>query len=305
MTPAVSVGMPVYNGERYLADALDSVLAQTRGDFELVIGDNASTDGTEAICRAYASRDRRIRYVRHARNLGAARNFNDVFHRSVGRYFRWAAADDRAAPELIERCAAVLDRDPTIILAYGKTRLIDEHGTVMRDYDDGMHLMDPRPHRRLAQTLSKLGLCNVHYGLVRAEVLRRTALFGTFPHSDLCFLAELSLHGKFFEVPDHLLYRRFHPDASSSMSPQQLVAFYAPERGARRPVLRAWRELGENVRAVGRAPLDVVEKARIVRLLAQNAVWNRAQLGRELTAALGHCLVETRRQISAQLSRPC
>jgi glycosyltransferase involved in cell wall biosynthesis len=134
MKPTVSVGMPVFNGERYLGRAIESILSQTFQDFELVIGDNASTDATEAICRGYASADRRIRYVRHARNLGVARNFNAVYHLSIGRYFRWAASDDLAEPRLIERCAAVLEQDSTVALAYGKTRLIDEHGALVSDY---------------------------------------------------------------------------------------------------------------------------------------------------------------------------
>jgi glycosyltransferase involved in cell wall biosynthesis len=88
-TPRVSVGLPVRNGANYLREALDSLLSQTLADFELVIGDNASTDGTEAICREFAARDDRVRYVRHDTDIGAPRNFNFVFPESQAPYFRW------------------------------------------------------------------------------------------------------------------------------------------------------------------------------------------------------------------------
>jgi glycosyltransferase involved in cell wall biosynthesis len=88
--PRLSIGMPVFNGEKYLKEALDSILAQTYSDFELLISDNASTDRTEQICREYAAKDRRIRYYRNEKNIGAPKNFNRVFELSSGKYFRWA-----------------------------------------------------------------------------------------------------------------------------------------------------------------------------------------------------------------------
>src|SRR5438132_13873019 len=90
----VSIGMPVYNGERYLSGALDSLLSQTLADFDLIISDNASTDATESICRSYAAHDSRIRYFRNENNLGAAANFNRAFELCGGEFFRWAAHDD-------------------------------------------------------------------------------------------------------------------------------------------------------------------------------------------------------------------
>ena len=96
--PTVSIGMPVYNGVPFLNEALDSILAQTYRDFELVISDNASTDETESICRAYAASDPRIRYYRQQENLGAMPNFNRVCELSRGQYFKWAACDDVCSP---------------------------------------------------------------------------------------------------------------------------------------------------------------------------------------------------------------
>jgi glycosyltransferase involved in cell wall biosynthesis len=137
MSALVSIGLPVYNGERYLAQALDSLLSQSHENLEILIADNASTDASEAICRDFAARDPRIAYHRHPRNLGAAANYNFVFRRARGAYFRWAAHDDICMPRLVERCVAALEAaGPSAVLAYPRTRLIDAEGRVLRDYDD-------------------------------------------------------------------------------------------------------------------------------------------------------------------------
>ena len=105
--PRVSVGLPVYNGERFLAQAIDSVLQQTHSDLELVISDNASTDRTEEICRSYTTQDSRVRYFRSSANIGACRNFSRVFELSRAPYFKWACYDDICVPGFLEKCVAV------------------------------------------------------------------------------------------------------------------------------------------------------------------------------------------------------
>ena len=115
-TPRLSIGLPVFNGADYLEEALRSILAQTFTDFELVISDNASTDGTEDICRAYAMKDRRVKYHRNPKNIGATQNWYRVFDLSCGEYFASAAHDDLYAADYMEKCISVLDRDPSIIV---------------------------------------------------------------------------------------------------------------------------------------------------------------------------------------------
>ena len=126
--PRVSVGLPVYNGERYLRLAIDSILAQTFEDFELIISDNASTDHTEEICREYAARDPRVIYIRQPRNRGGAWNFNHVVELARGEYLKWAAHDDVLAPTFLKECVAALDRLPGTVLASPRTVKIDESG---------------------------------------------------------------------------------------------------------------------------------------------------------------------------------
>src|SRR6185295_20414870 len=96
--PRVSIGLPVFNGEQLLRQAVDSLLAQTFSDFELVISDNGSTDGTEAICREYAARDSRIRYLREPENRGGSWNFSRLPPLARGEYFRWSCHDDICEP---------------------------------------------------------------------------------------------------------------------------------------------------------------------------------------------------------------
>src|SRR6185312_3479939 len=125
--PRLLIGLPVYNGERLLPQAIECLLAQSFGDFEIVIGDNASTDRTQEICQDYVRRDPRIRYVRHEHNLGAVANFNRVFELSAAPLFKWAAHDDLHQKTYLESCVRLLDEDPDIVLAHSNTVLIDEN----------------------------------------------------------------------------------------------------------------------------------------------------------------------------------
>src|SRR5580698_10572389 len=128
--PRLTVGLPVYNGENYLAQSLEALLGQTYTDFELLISDNTSTDDTASICAHYQTADPRIRYIRQARNIGCAPNHNFVVGEARGEFFKWAAHDDLYAADLLERCVDALDKYPDVVLAHSFTALIDGSGTV-------------------------------------------------------------------------------------------------------------------------------------------------------------------------------
>jgi glycosyltransferase involved in cell wall biosynthesis len=147
--PRITIGVPVYNGERHLRQALDSLLAQDTTDFRLVISDNASTDRTAEICQAYVARDPRVSYVRNEKNLGAAANYNRLLHMATTPYFKWASADDVCEPQLLTRCLEVLEARPNVVLAYPKTVLIDEDDHFLRNHDDRLHMPFPGPAERL------------------------------------------------------------------------------------------------------------------------------------------------------------
>ena len=283
--PRVSIGLPVYNGERHLAQTLQSIAAQTFGDFELFICDNASTDTTGEIARAFAAGDPRMRYVRHATNIGLGRNFRSGLERATGEYFKWATHDDPLGPEFLARCIDVLDRDPSVVLAYPRTKLIDAAGAVISEYDNRLHLPYAAASERFAALHRRLRQCNAQLGVIRTEVLRRIAPYGTYVASDICLLAELTLYGKFWEVPEFLFFRRFHEDASSHKSSAELQVYYEPSRPPRFS-MRTWRHMWEHALAVNRAPLPILEKARLSWFLVRMAAYRRGGLAREVSAAV-------------------
>ena len=158
--PRVSVGLPVYNGERFIAEALSGILEQTFEDLELIISDNGSTDDTRAICREFVARDKRVTYYRNEQNLGLSWNYRRVFELSSGAYFKWAAYDDVCAPTFIARCVDALDRDPRVVLAHAKASIINEFGERQRECEGSLHLQSPRPSERLIQFFRNLRLSN-------------------------------------------------------------------------------------------------------------------------------------------------
>jgi glycosyltransferase involved in cell wall biosynthesis len=211
----VSIGLPVFNGEKYLGQAIDSILSQTYEDFELVISDNASTDKTREICREYAKRDGRISYYRSERNFGAPWNFNRVVKLSSGVYFKWAAHDDVLAPEYLQKCVRVLDDDASVVLCHSKTGRIDENGNLVGNYDDKTlsRISSWKPHERFGDMISVQNTCWAVMGLVRADSFRKTPLHGNYIDADRNLLAEISLMGRICEIQEHLFFRRDHPQA--------------------------------------------------------------------------------------------
>ena len=232
--PTVSIGVPVYNGERYLQSALDSLLAQTYEDFEILISDNASTDATEEICRAAIARDRRVRYVRNDGNRGVGFNFSRLVHDTNSRYFKWAAYDDLVAPTLLERCVEVLDdTSDGVVLVFPQTRIIDAEGVVVRDHLTPLHLRERKPHERLRHLVRNVVLTNELSGVIRRSALERTRLMDVFLTADYVLLAELALAGEFWEVSEPLFFRRDHPEASRrNRTPAEYAEFYNPGSGS-------------------------------------------------------------------------
>ena len=223
----VSVGVPVYNGEKYLAETLDSLLAQSLQEFEIVISDNASTDRTPEICRSYQAKDHRIRYSRNERNIGAALNFNRLVELSRAPLFHSGACDDLYAPLFLERCVDALDRDRGLVLSYPRTTMIDEKGQPLlfdrnqNCYIDnyGAFLMKPvpphiagadSPETRFREVLWQMGWAVPLSGVIRKEPLLRTSLYRNYYGADKVLLAELALQGRFHQVREELFAKRIH-----------------------------------------------------------------------------------------------
>lgn len=212
-SPTVSIGMPVYNMENTLPEAIYTVLNQTFSDFELIISDNASNDGTEEICRVAAKQDSRIIYNRNSENIFSAENFRLTFMLSKGKYFMWAAADDSRKPEMVARCVEALKADPDAVMAYTHTELIDPETGIRQLYYDPYRLDQEDPAERYSSLVMSLNLGNMIYGLYRRSVLhlipplsRISSRFIAF--TDAMFLANLVLQGKVIQIPEMLFIRR-------------------------------------------------------------------------------------------------
>ena len=293
-TPRVSVGMPVYNGERYINEAVDSIIAQTFDDFDLIISDNASTDRTEEICRQYAAKDERVRYFRNEKNFGAAWNYNSVFNLSTGSYFKWAAADDVCAPEFLERCIEVLDHNPDVVLCYPRTTFIDENSEATEAYLDELNLQSNKPHaryKRFHERFRSRTRCNPVFGLIRRSSLEKTRLIGNFTSSDRVLLAELALLGKFYEVPDNLFFRRDHIQSSVRAYPSAIerATWFDPE-GRRVNQLPKWRLIFEYIKSVSLVRIGWYEKTICYIQTVKWLCWDRRKLKKELIA-VGYSVV--------------
>ena len=281
----VSIAVPVYNCDKYIAQSLESLLGQTCGDFELVISDNASTDGTEEICRRYATMDKRVRYVRRTTNIGGPGNFCYVFSLCSGSYHKWSTADDYWHPKFLQEAVDVLDREADVVLCYPKTRLIDAEGKPLSDYNDMLNLVDDSPRIRFRELYRQIGLCNAQLGLLRRDAMLKTKLFAGHRACDTDFLGEMALLGKFRLLPDIRFFRRFHPESSSwaREDPEHQRRFYDPGSKVDSG-MHAWRRILFQYGAVWRGPIDLADKLALTTDVARWTRYERHALGREIVA---------------------
>ena len=285
-SPLVTIGLPVYNSERYIRQSLDSLIAQTYTNFVLVVSDNASTDGTAQICQQYATSDSRVKYFRNDVNIGNPRNFNRVFELASTRYLKWSTADDFWAPTFLERAMEIMEGDSSIALCYPQAILVDADGGNATDYDDVLHLVQEDPADRFLALITRIKLAHQHLGLIRMSHLRQTHLLGAYVASDINLLAELTLYGKFFEMPQRLFFRRIHKDSGSWKrgNAEHEARRYHAARVGRAAGLKKWRSHLSFFSAVSCSPLPLRSKMRIYRRLTQRMIWDR----RDLTWELAH-----------------
>jgi glycosyltransferase involved in cell wall biosynthesis len=288
----VSLGVPVYNGEQYLDRALASLVDQSFEDYEVIVLDNASSDGTAAIAREYERRDRRFHYQRNATNIGPTANFAALVPMAKAPLFKWFAADDRLRPTFLERCVAVLDGDRDVVLATARLELVGEDGRVLA-FDPVRNLRvaangetkvprpsiagaltDPDPVVRYRHLLARMfgsQISTYLYGVIRTDTLRRTRLVRPYPGTDKILLAELALLGRFAEVSEVLWDCRVHPQHLGALAPAELTRQMRPGRSVHLPMMRIQQTLGY-VAAVGRAPLGPVGKVSCLAATARRGL---------------------------------
>jgi glycosyltransferase involved in cell wall biosynthesis len=280
-TSFLGIGLPVYNGEEHVAQQIDSLLQQTFEDFELIIGDNHSTDRTEEICRDLAARDARIRYIRRARNYGATQNANLLFGVCKARYFKFAAHDDVHAPQYLSRCIDFLEDNPDVVLCHTGTVLIDKRGRPLPldpktgefiDWSGRGWSLDPqerrlgsaKAHERYHDILHETRLTSEFWGVVRRDALARTHLLRSYFGSDRPLLASLALLGRFHVIPEDLFYLRRHPAHATSQSMRQRAEAVIPGAPLKLRMSSAlvYRDFG---RAILEADVSAPEKLRCLR----------------------------------------
>ena len=287
--PRLSLGLPVYNGEGYLAQSIEALLGQTYENFELIISDNASTDGTADICRRYAKQDPRIRYYRQERNIGCAPNHNFVIQQAAGELFKAASHDDLYARDLLRLCVDALDEHPQVVLAHSWSAVIDGSGLVTEIVDYPVNTAAAGAPERFRSMLFD-GWGDDEGGVIRTDVLRRTPLHGSYHFSDRTFTAEIALHGPFYMVPDWLYFRRHHAGQGGRRPSVRARCVNLDPRRAdriRNPVARLYAEyIWGYVAAIRRAPLSPADRRECYRILARWVAGRAAPVaGRSLSRA--------------------
>jgi len=289
--PKLSIGIPVFNGQEFLPELLDSLLAQSFKDFEILICDNASSDQTSRICCEYERRHPRIHYLRNGRNLGAVANFNRVFELTTAPLFKWAAHDDVYHESYLRACIDLLEENPDTVLAHSGTMFIDEKSEVLpyeqetgsfveartgrRYWPDPASLGDaPHAIERFWQVLTRARWGSHMFGVVRREALRRTSLLPNFAGSDRAMLAELALLGRFRCASEPLFLKRFHANGSWALDHTELKKFLSTdgERYSRRlRQIRAFfgAPIGKPIGIAAKSACFVLVAAHSARVVAQ------------------------------------
>jgi glycosyltransferase involved in cell wall biosynthesis len=258
--PRLTIGLPVYNGECLLPEAIDALLGQSYKDFELIISDNASTDRTAEICRGYEEKDSRVRYIRQAKNIGMVPNHNFLVGVARGEFFKWASHDDLYARDFLQRCVDALDKHPEAVLAHAWCVLMDEVGEPVQFFRYPEATSARRAPDRFQSMLFD-GKGDWTYAIFRTSILRQTPLHGTYHGGDRTLITELTLRGTLYQVPDWLFFRRDHPDRHLSTRGWSATFDHRRANRLQNPAIRLYAEyLWGYVSAVRRAPLSRADK---------------------------------------------
>lgn len=288
--PIVSIGIPVYNGENYLAEAIGSVLDQTITDLEVIVQDNASTDSTADICRRFQAQDSRVRYFRNPRNLGAAPNYNLAYSMARGRYFKWLAHDDRILPRYLEATVGALEARPDAVMCNTVIRYIDGQGNFIDHYDSGLGRADvPSPAARFASLVLSSHSCVDFFGLVRRQAMKGSLLHGSFHGADRAFLAQMALRGRLVQLAEPLVEMREHGGryTRKQVKASERLAWHdASLRG--KITFPSWRVYSEYAKAIHGEPLSVADRSRCYGVLARwwFTNWNAVRAAVDVLAVI-------------------
>lgn len=293
--PRIFIGMPVRDAEDEVAEAIEAILAQTMGDFELHISDDASTDGTFDVVQEYAAKDERVSAFRRERSVGSTRNFNRLADAADGEYFAWASADDRMAPEYLQRCCEALDADEDAALAYSWAKIVDPTGSVRRIHHDRRAPDSDDIVERLRIAMYGIDLLNCLYGVMRRGAVQATGLLRNDMYApDNLLIVELAMEGRFVQIEEPL-FRRGMPGKSEKI-------FHRYERLDRtvfRPARRYTRQTpmchlaGAHLDAIRHSRLTPEQKVELIGEMPSRMMqrWGRAMKA-ELDRAIQICMAD-------------
>jgi len=256
----LTIGLPVYNGEKYLAEAIESILAQTFTNFNLIVSDNASTDKTEEICASYIKKDARIKYIKNDKNYGAAYNHNKVFEMSSTKYFKWIACDDIHSPTFIEKCINVLENHSEIVLVYLKSANIGPNGKFLEENCFNLKGNSDFANKRFDSFINIDHNSNSIFGIIRRSALVKTDLLRNFLSGDRMLLAQLALLGKFYEIPEVLFFWRRHENSSTIAYDYYNRTEWWDTKKANSAIFPHWRLFKEYFASVIKSRISIKEK---------------------------------------------
>lgn len=286
--PLVSIGMTVYNAERFVAETLDSLLAQDYPNFELVISDNASTDGSSEICQSYADRDPRIRYYRNAENIGSVRNWNQALELARGEYFMWASDHDLWDPTYISKCVRVLDEDSDVVIAYSRYRIVDADRSLMQESPNRLDSRGiPDLVARYKYIAWNLKECTMIHGVIRTAPLRELGGFPNIYSMDDPLIMVLATYGAFAQLDEVMYSRRENrPGAATSEEREKSLEYcikeldpsQAQQRMRKSPAELRRETRNGHLRLVLKLHVGPIRKARLIAITFA-CYWSRYGVG--------------------------
>jgi len=293
-TPRITVGLPIYNGQKYLEKSIQSILSQTLKDFELIIIDNNSSDDTDKICREYSKRDARIRYYQNDSNIGASANHNKTLDMARGEYFVWASYDDIRHPDYLMRCSAELDKTNEVSVCHCLTRYIDADGNETSRQETQLELGVQSPSIRFKEMSRMDHKVEMILGLMRTDMMKKTKGLGPFSDSDRVLMAEMALYGPFVVLPEYLFYRREHAENSSKVykSRQSRMAWFDPKLKGKISFPH-FRQFREYMASISRVPLSSEDRIKCNVVMMTWLFHNKDRLQRDLIHSFRTLVIKT------------
>lgn len=301
-SPAITIGMPVYNGGNFIRQAIESLLGQDFTDFVLIICDDGSTDGTVEVCQNYANLDRRVDFRQNAQRLGGAANFNHVFSLAHTPYFMWAAQDDVWGSSYIRKCLHGLQAHKSAVMCLSEIKFINEYGQVLLHGGYGRYKnIDTRGldvKARVHELICRMGWYAL-YGVVHTDTLRQTGLYREQFGGDVLLMLELLLQGEIIKIPEPLFFYRVPNKEKTAHQLMMDTAHGSVKKGNVTPYTTQAREMLAFVQSSG---LDEYTKQAIqqdfVQTLSQDNVQWRGEILKEnsrdfISLSLAHADLKT------------